>query len=178
MTAREIPLAPLSRTPWLWLLVPSLALLVAAWLHPPQASNPVPAWLLSPFAIALVLVVPWLALRRRRIAVEGRDLIVAAGFYSRRVAVDALDLAQARVIDLAEHTGYAPMLGINRFGLPGFRAGHYLLRNRQRAFCLLTATDRVLLLSQRDGRLLLLSPDKPRELLERLRELATSPTGR
>ena len=172
MTPHEIPLAPLSRAPWLWLVVPALALLVGVWLQPPQAQTPVPARLLAPFAIALVVLVPWLALRRRRIAIEGRDLVVAAAFYSRRVSVDALDLAHARVVDLAEHTGYAPMLGINRFGLPGFRAGHYLLRNRQRALCLLTATGRVLVLPQRDGRLLLLSPEKPRELLERLRELA------
>jgi len=159
----------MSRAPWLWLLGPALAVLVAAWLQPP----PAPARLLAPFAIALVLVAPLLALRRRRIAIDGRDLVVAAAFYTRRVPVEALDLARARVIDLAEHTGYAPMLGINRLGLPGFRAGHYLLRNRQRGFCLLTATDRVLMLPQRDGKVLLLSPARPRELLEHLCALAT-----
>ena len=85
---------------------------------------------------------------------------------------------QARIVDLAEHTGYRPMLGLNRFGLPTYRAGHYLLRNRKRAFCLLTATDRVLVLPQRDGRVLLLSPERPRELLDRLRELASPPPHR
>ncbi|HRN60970.1 MAG TPA: hypothetical protein PK743_01820 [Luteimonas sp.] len=178
MKAEEFPLAPLARAPWMWLLLPALAIVAGAWLLPQQPQDtPAPQWLAAPFMVALVLVAPLLALRRRRIAIEGRELVVAATFYTRRVSVDALDLDHARVADLAEHTGYAPMLGLNRFGLPGFRAGHYLLRNRQRAFCLLTARDRVLVLPQRDGKVLLLSPAKPRELLERLRELA-APTAR
>lgn len=179
MNRQEVPLVPMSRAPWFWLLAPALALLVAAWLQPQQAQpTPAPAWLLAPFAIALILVAPSLALRRRSIALQECELVVAAAFYTRRVGIQALDLERARVIDLAEHTDYAPMLGINRLGLPGFRAGHYLLRNRQRAFCLLTATGRVLMLPQRDGRVLLLSPARPLELLERLRELATLPSHR
>lgn len=178
MTRQEFAVSPLSRVAWLWLLVPSLALLAGAWLHASRVATPAPGSLLAPFMLALVLVVPWLALRRRRTAIEGRELVVAAAFHTRHVALDALDLVQARIVDLAEHTGYRPMLGLNRFGLPTYRAGHYLLRNRKRAFCLLTATDRVLVLPQRDGRVLLLSPERPRELLDRLRELASPPPHR
>ncbi len=172
MTRQEFPLAPLSRAPWLCLLLAAAGVLVATWFLVADELR-LPARALAPAAAALLMLAPLLALGRRRIWIDGRELVVAAAFYTRRVAVDALDLAQARVLDLAEHTGHAPMLGLNRLGLPGFRAGHYLLRNRQRAFCLLTAFDRVLVLPQRDGKVLLLSPARPLDLLGHLRELAT-----
>lgn len=169
---REFALAPLPRQAWLFLSAIAAMALIGGLLLPRSEPLPAPAWLLAPFFVALLLVAPLLALRRRRIAVEGDALVVAASFYTRRVRIDALDLDHARIVDLGEHTGFKPMLGLNRFGVPGFQAGHYLLRNRQRAFCLLTARARVLVLPQHDGKVLLLSPEKPRDLLERLRELA------
>ena len=66
-----------------------------------------------------------------------------------------------------------PLLGLGSTGLPGFRGGHYLLRDRGRAFCLLTDLRHVLVLPTRDGRRLLLSPEQPQALLSRLRDLAT-----
>ena len=177
MAAREFPLAPLQRMAWLFLVLPALAVAVGVLLMPRAQGTPVPA-IAGPLMIALVMLGPLLALRRRRIALDGRTLTVAATFYTRRVAVDALDLAQARIVDLGEHTELSPLLGLNRFGLPGLQAGHYLLRDRRRAFCLLTRRDRVLVLPQRDGKLLLLSPERPRDLLDRLRELATPPPRR
>lgn len=175
--SREFPLPPLQRTAWLFLVLPALAVAVGVLAMPRAQATPVPA-IAGPLMIALVMVGPLLALRRRRIVLDGRVLTVAATFYTRRVAVDELDLAQARIVDLGEHTELSPLLGLNRFGLPGLRAGHYLLRNRRRAFCLLTRRDRVLALPQRDGRMLLLSPERPRDLLDRLRELATPPPRR
>ena len=76
---------------------------------------------------------------------------------------------EAAILDLDEHTEYKPMLQLGGFSLPGFSAGHYLLRNRNRAFCLLTARRNVLLLPQRDGKLILVSPEKPQALLDALR---------
>ncbi len=175
---RAFALVPLPRQAWLFLAAIAAMALVGGLLLPRSEPLPAPAWLLAPFFVALLLVAPLLALRRRRIAVEGEELVVAASFYTRRVRADALDLDHARIVDLGEHTGFRPMLGLNRFGVPGFRAGHYLLRNRQRAFCLLTASDRVLVLPQRDGKVLLLSPEKPRDLLGHLRELAAPQTRR
>ncbi|TYT25475.1 hypothetical protein FZO89_03905 [Luteimonas viscosa] len=176
MTARVVafPPAPLPRRAWLFLLAIAALALAGGLLLPRDEALPAPVWLLTPFFVALLLLAPLLALRRRRITIEGDELVVAAALYTRRVRVDALDLEHARVVDLGEHTALKPVLGLNRFGVPGFHAGHYLLRNRQRAFCLLTARDRVLVLPQRDGKLLLLSPDRPRDLLAHLRELAAT----
>lgn len=178
-TSHAFPLAPLHRTAWLVLIAIPVAVVVAAVLFPETRQQlPAPGWLLAPFFVALLVVPLALALNRRRITLEGRTLVVAATFYTRKVDVDALDLGYARIVDLAEHTEFAPRLKLNGYNLPYFRAGHFLLGNRSRAFCLLTARDRVLVLPQRDGKTLLLSPERPRDLLERLRELATPPPRR
>ena len=174
MSSRNFPLPPLHRAAWLVLVGLPVCVVAALLLFPEPIRMPAPGWLLGPLFLLLLLVPLALLLRRRRIVVDGRTLKVAATFYTRNVDVDALDLAQARIVDLAEHTEYAPRLKLNGYDLPYFRAGHFLLRNRSRAFCLLTARERVLVLPQRDGKLILLSPERPRDLLDHLRQLAAA----
>lgn len=154
----------------LWLAIATLALLrtdASAW-H----ADPVPWWLIPPFTAALLVVGPMIWLMHRRISIKDGKLVVAAGINSRKVAIAELALDKARILDLDERVEFKPMLKLFGGGLPGYKTGHYLLRNRSRAFCLLTSRERVLLLPQRDGKLILLSPDKPQDLLARLRELA------
>ena len=92
--------------------------------------------------------------------------------------MDELSLKDARVIDLAEHIESKPTVKLNGYGSIGFKAGYYLLRNRSRAFCLLTGFERVLVLPQRDGKCILLSPEQPQALLDALRDVAASATPR
>lgn len=168
---RDFPLAPLQQKSWLT-LVAIVAITVALALLVPRHGLPLSArWFLPAFITAMMLGVA-LALRRRRIILEGRELVVAAAFFTQRVNIDALDLTSARSVDLAEHTEFAPMIKLGGYDLPGFRAGSYLLRNRARAFCLLTTSDRVAVLPRRDGKFLVLSPEKPQTLLSALSELA------
>ena len=100
--AQDFPVAPLSRLAWLVLVLP--AAIIIGLLLSGQQATPLPLWL--PFFIALLIVGLVLALRRRRIGIDGHELIVAATFYSRRVAVDALDLDKARIINREYHTNY------------------------------------------------------------------------
>lgn len=180
-TAQDFPLAPLNR--WtqagLWVPLAStlMILLVTVLLVPGETSAQPLLWAI-PLLVVIGLVLA-MSLRRRRIAIEGRELVVAASFYTRRIHLDALDLAKARIVDLDEHTELRPILKTNGYGLPGFRAGHYRLRNLGKAFCLITDLNRALMLPQRDGKLTwLLKPEKPQILLERLRELAAIPPRR
>ncbi|MEO7252050.1 MAG: PH domain-containing protein [Arenimonas sp.] len=169
----EFPLAPAQR----W-LVPMLfglwvALMVAACLgssHQQAATNPVPWWLVIPFATALFPVGLYVTLAHRRIAIEGEWLVVVAGLIlARRVRISDMALDAARILSLDEHTEFKPMLRLVAFSLPGYKAGHYLLHNRARAFCLLTSTTGVLLLPLHDGKFIVLSPERPQALLEALR---------
>jgi hypothetical protein len=179
-SVQNFELAPLSRSaqwffPALWLALVALAFLLRhdALLRS-NPTNPVPPWLVMFFGVALAVVGPFILLQYRRIRiVDGRLAIMAAGFFTHRIAPSELDLDKARIVDLNERTELKPALRLFGFGLPGFRAGHYLLRNRSRAFCLLTDFERVLVLPRRDGKkTVLLSPLQPQVLLSHLRELA------
>lgn len=170
---QEFPVVPPPAMSLLWLWIPLLLAACALIAAMTMAPAPVPpaGWLGLPLVL-LVGAALGLALRRRRILLDNRRLQVQAAFYTRTLDLEALDLDKARVLSLEEHTDLAPAFKTNGFGLPGFRAGHYRLRNLNKAFCLLTDRTRVLVLPQRDGGLILVSPQRPTELLAHLRELA------
>lgn len=169
-------LAPLQRWTWLLLVALWVSLMLVAYLggtHQQSAANPVPWWLVVPFATALLPVGLGVTLTHRSIAIEGGTLAIAAALvFARKIPIGDLDLAKARVLSLDERTELKPMLQLGGFTLPGFNAGHYLLRNRNRAFCLLTDRQRVLVLPRRNGPVLLLSPERPQALLDALRAIA------
>lgn len=117
-------------------------------------------------AISLAIVLPmW----RREAAFDGRQLRVKATFYTRQAALSEFDLAAARVVDLREHTELKPALKTNGFSVPGLHAGHFRLRDKRKAFCLLTDPARVLCLPHADGRLWMLSLTHPQAVLDILR---------
>ena len=96
-----------------------------------------------------------------------------AGLYSQRVRVKELDLDAARVVDLDGASPWAPKVRINGFSLPGVSLGYFRGKPwTQKLFCLLTSRQRVLVLPRRDGRVLLLSLERPQALLDALRALA------
>ncbi len=171
---QDFPVAPLpGHTGW-WLWLPLLlAIGAGVGAMTMESSTPLPlaAWLTVPFVL-LVGAVLALALRRRAIVLDNRELQVRATFYTKKLAVESIDLDKARVVSLEEHTDLAPTLKTNGFSLPGFKAGHFRLRNLGKAFCLVTDRTRVLTLPLRDGSLVLVSPARPADLLARLRELA------
>lgn len=175
---QDFPLAPLpGHTGW-WLWLPMLLASIAcvAALTMESKTPPLAAWLAVPFVLLVGAVLAF-ALRRRAIVLDNRELQVKATFYTKKLAVEAIDLDKARVLSLEEHTELTPMLKTNGFSLPGFKAGHFRLRNLGKAFCLVTDRTRVLTLPLRDGSLVLVSPVRPADLLARLRELA-APTPR
>jgi hypothetical protein len=176
---QEFPVAPMPShaTWWLWLpLVVAIGAAMVAMTMQSDTALPPAAWLTVPFVL-LVGAVLALALRRRAIVLDNRELQVRAMFYTKRLAVESIDLDKARVLSLEEHTELRPTLKTNGFSLPGFNAGHFRLRNLVRAFCLVTDRTRVLTLPLRDGSLVLVSPARPADLLARLREVA-APTPR
>jgi len=176
----DFPLSPTSRSTWLWLWVPLLfsgVVLMGGLLSGYRGSVLHIPLLAIPSIVLVGVGLSWMV-RRRHIRLDNRELQITATLYKRKVAVEAIDLAQARVVSLDEHTHLKPRFKTNGFSVPGFHAGHFRLRNLTKAFCLITDRTRVLSLPLRDGGLILLSPEKPRVLLERLRELADIPGRR
>ena len=126
-----------------------------------------------------VLLVVALALfvstRRRAVAIEAGMLVIRAAVYTQRVPLAAIDRAGARIVNLAERVDLKPRLKTNGFALPGFSAGHFRAGLRgPRLFVLLTDRDRVLALPESDGRVLLLSLQRPQALLDALQATPTA----
>lgn len=114
-------------------------------------------------------------LKRHRLQLDADGIEIATTFYTQRVAFADIDLDSARMLRLDEHPELKPLLKSNGYALPGFRSGWFRLRNWQKAFVATSDGDRVLWLPTRRGFGLLLQPRDPQRLLQRLRELASSP---
>lgn len=176
----DFPLSPPDNSIWLWLWIPLLlsgAVIIGGLQSGYQGSVLHIPLLAIPSIVLIGAGLSWM-MRRRHIRLDNRELQITATLYTRKVAVEAIDLAQARVLNLDERTDLNPRFKTNGFSVPGFHAGYFRLRNLTKAFCLITDRTRVLSLPLRDGGLILLSPEKPRVLLDRLRELADIPRHR
>lgn len=128
--------------------------------------------------ITVVCAVLWWVLsmfmRRQSLQVADDTLELRSSFYRSRTPLAELDLGQARVVDLDEHTELKPMLKTNGFTIPGFRSGWFLLRNRRRSFVAIADGRRQLWLPTRGKHDLLIEPRDPAALLSYLRELAAT----
>lgn len=132
---------------------------------------------LLPAGIALLaaLCVWWFSLRaidRRRVALVGNSIEVTTLMARERVALAELDLARARVADLDERTELQPLLKLWGAGVPGFRSGWFLLRNRRRTLVSTAGSRRVLWLPTQRKFDLLLDLQQPQAALDALRERA------
>ncbi len=68
---------------------------------------------------------------------QGR-LQIHAGFYSQDLQISDFRLRDAELVDLRESRHLQPTSRTNGTGAPGLRAGWFVLRNRERAFLLVT----------------------------------------
>ena len=118
------------------------------------------------------------AMHRHGLTLLADSLEVKSSFYSRVVPLSELRLHEARVIDLDERTEFTPGVKTNGYSVPGFRSGHFRLRNREKAFVAIAGERRALWLPTVRDAGLLLQPQQPDALLNRLRELATNPLRR
>lgn len=118
----------------------------------------------------------WLALRRLRVDIVDGVLWVRAAFYTRKVPLQNLDRAKARILDLERGSEWLPRVRTNGIDLPGVHIGHYRGHPfKRKQFCLLTSKRRVLLLPEQDGEhFLLLSLQRPQALVEALNQTGLS----
>jgi hypothetical protein len=101
-----------------------------------------------------------------------RDTLrVRRDLFGRRVATSALDLTQARVVNLIESKPLQPKWRLFGAAVPGYLSGWFKLRDGRRALLFVTDQQRVVCVPWRDGRLLLISVEQPEQLLERLSSL-------
>lgn len=173
---RRLALTPIGKAPVVFALVVGAvlpaAIAVFAMLQVRGEDMSPAMMLLVQAVVALSVLAIVLPMWRREAAFDGRRLRVKATYYTREAPLAEFDLAAARVVDLREHTEFKPLLKTNGFALPGFQAGHFRLRDRRKAFCLVTDPSRVLVLPHADGRLWLLGLEHPQAVLDIFRRAA------
>ena len=150
----------------LGLLLPLVMLVAIGWNRPDRHD-----WLTAAPAVLILPVVAagfaW-SLYRRTVRVTDDSLRFGALPW-RRTRLAALDLDAARIVDLDRERELQPVIRIAGTTLPGYRSGWFRLRNRQRAYVVLSDWKRVLVLPKRDGGMILLSPRRPEALLAALK---------
>jgi hypothetical protein len=114
--------------------------------------------LLAMFAMLVLLVggVLW-AVHRRSLTLTGDDLVIRAGFYTRRIPRPALRVTAAIECSLFERRELAPRWRTNGIRVPGFQAGWFRLANGEKALALITDPQRVTYLPTTAGFVLLVS---------------------
>lgn len=163
---------PSSHTAWLLgaLLVIPVVIIAATGLFPAAGSIAARPALFGLLTVVAVASLTFWGLGRRKIQLDGHQLVVKAAMFKHTVDAREVDIDRARVVDLDEHTELRPILKTFGMSLPGFQAGWFLQRDRSRSFCLVTSRHRVLWLPTRTGKSLLLSLDRPETLLSALRD--------
>ncbi|HST44378.1 MAG TPA: hypothetical protein VLK29_04040, partial [Luteimonas sp.] len=124
----------------------------------------------------VVLTVPlwwWLSrvLHRHRLSLSTDALLLATGFYRRRVPVASMDLDAARVVDLRERLELRPRK-VNATSAPGLRSGWFRVGGGRRVLVAMTNGHRVLWIPTRGEFDLMLQVRQPYALLERLTAMA------
>jgi hypothetical protein len=153
------------------LLIPALGLAAGSIGIAFAAREEPRVWLVAIPVVLAIWLMAW-SIRRRRVVLDGDRLRIAAGINSVDIAVAELDLDAASIVRLDNAPGLRPRLKTFGTSMPGYRSGHFRLRDRSRAFVLLTDPTKVLALPQRNGRRLLLSLEKPQALLDALKTIA------
>jgi hypothetical protein len=129
---------------------------------------------LLPAALSLLLMpiigagMAW-NLLHLRVRLSDAGLRIRTLPFPRTIRVADLDLERAEIADLNARAELMPRFKIAGTRLPGYRAGLFRLADKRRASVLLTDLHRVLVLPKRDGRVLLLSVQRPEALLQALR---------
>jgi len=128
---------------------------------------------LGVFLLALLLLFVYIACSSRhvRCEVSGTQLRISGTLYGRSVPLDDLLPDRGRVLDLYRDREFELRWRTNGIGMPGYNAGWFKLRNKEKALVFVTDKRRILYLPTRQGYALLLSLEHPHELLESVRRL-------
>jgi hypothetical protein len=133
-----------------------------------------PIWFLGVVLFFLGVVFAVLAYtawssRHSRVELSGGLLHLRGDLWARSIPIAALQPERGAVIDLTRSSDYEPRGRTFGTRLPGYASGWFRLRNGEKALAYLTRRESVLYLPTSEGYALLLSAERPQQLLESLR---------
>jgi hypothetical protein len=172
MSAQVYPLPAPAKVAVLFPLLIGLAIPIALLVAIAYASPANPDLPRASAAVAVLpvvaLVLAW-SMHHRQVELRDGVLQVRRWPWPRRAPVDAFDLSGARIVDLDAEPALRPRLKIAGARLPGFTSGLFWLKDRRRAYVLMTSRRHVLVLPHRDGSVWLLGVERADALLAALR---------
>ena len=138
-----------------------------------------PIWILGAVCIILVIVFAALAYtaysaRNSRVEVSADSLRIVGDFWGRSIDFASLQLDNAAIIGLDLTSNYAPRRRTFGTAVPGYASGWFRLHNGEKALAYLTTRDSVVYIPTSLGYSLLLSADRPEQLLDALRSRVES----
>ena len=110
--------------------------------------------------------------RNSRVEIGQGQFRIVGDFWGRSIAIQSIRLDQATLLDLTRSSDYAPTRRTFGTGLPGYSSGWFRLRNGEKALAYLTRRESVVYLPTSLGYSVLVSADRPQELLAALRTQA------
>ena len=108
--------------------------------------------------------------QRVQFEVNHQQLSIRGDLYGRNIPLISLVIDEAKVIQLNQSSPYQPRWRTNGIGLPGYKSGWFKLKNGEKALLFITELSQVIYLPTVEGYSLLISPQKPRELLDLLKQ--------
>ena len=118
---------------------------------------------------AMTVWMTWSTTARGTLRVGDGKLELRVPVYGRTMPIASLDLEQAQVVALDATPELRPRWRTNGIGLPGYQVGWYRLRNGSKALLAVTSRERVLYVPTREGYALLVSVERPDDVLRALR---------
>lgn len=132
-------------------------------------------WILGSLAVLMLgvaVLFSYLGYSSRHVSFEvsPEGLRISGDIYGRFVPASSLVASEAREINLAYDAEHRPAMRMNGTGLPGYWAGWFRLRNREKALVFVTDRSHAVYVPTRDGYSLLLSPAEPAAFISSLKE--------
>ena len=139
----------------------------------PASSKPL--WFIAVICVIIGAVFMALAYtayssRNSRVEIDHDHIKLVGDFWGREIPFAALNLSEARILDLRCHTEFAPRRRTFGTGLPGYASGWFKLRNGEKALLYLTRRTDVAYLPTSEGYSVLLSVENPHAFIETLED--------
>ena len=135
----------------------------------PASSKPL--WFLAIITLLLTLVLAALLYTgysslNSRVELKSDRLRLVGDFWGRTIPLESLEVSEARILNLNRRSEYSLQRRTFGTGLPGYASGWFRLRNGEKALVYLTRSDRIVYLPTSLGYALLLSVEKPEQLID------------
>lgn len=130
-------------------------------------------YVLAPTAVVVIFILGGIAfsLNKVRFEVSGKGLDVQGDMFGKLFALETLDLANAKIVNLNREESLRPKWKLMGTALPGYAAGWFKLRDGQKAHVFLTDLSDVLYVPTREGSPVLVSSEDNVALLEAMQEM-------